>query len=430
MTNAAAAAARGSGFEQMRGAWLDRLRGHAQICATLDDPWGTAAYAVEIAAAVQGDTVASWLAALGAGSARAWPLRACGLEVAGHFTRIAIGLARWASERRAGEAAEARAEVVASVAQLLARDTEIDLTRPRYRWRLPWTGAGLAAFHALLAPIFAEVPAATPVVPDAASELARADAVLAAWRARLQRAPEPVDFVARVGSAADLAAELTACRARVHETCDALLARDRAWPEPLRVAHAATLRAAADQAASTVALDLACEHAAACFQIEACWLRALIGTVGAPLRAALIASYEPGAAAAASLVAARAHASALAGAPDPFALPWFGELVATALAPHASGSLDGLGSHTGEGGIELLGPWRTWTGVAAAHGDLADHRAARALTATDAAADRSRARIRLWDREVDLADALRLRAAPTRPRGPGEEAPGGPARTM
>lgn len=419
MTNADAAAARGTGFEAMRGAWLDRLRGHAQICAALDDPWGTAAYALEIEAAVQGDTVARWLAALGAGSARAWPLRACGLEVAGHFTRIAIGVARWASERRAGEAAEARADVVASVAQLLARDTEIELTRPRYRWRLPWTGAGLAAFHARLAPIFAEVPAPQPVVPDATAELARADHVLAAWRAGLRRGSEPADFVPRVASPADLAAELAACRARVHATCDELLARDPAWPEPLRVAHAAALRVAADAATSTVALDLACEHAAACFQIEACWLRALVATVGAPLRAALIASYEPGAAATASLAAARAHATSLAGEPDPFALPWFGELVTTALVPHATGSLDGLGSHSGEGGIELLGPWRTWSGVAAAHGDLADRRAARALTATAAPGDPARARIRLWDREVALGDALRLRAAPARPPVPG-----------
>jgi hypothetical protein len=418
MANEAAARDRGTGFERMRGAWLDRLLGHAKICAALDDPWGAAAYAIECEAVGQGDTVAAWLAALGDASARAWPLRACGLEVTGQFARVAIGVARMASERRPAEAAEARADVVASVALLLARDVEIDLARPRYRWRLPWTGAGLAAFHAQLAPIFAEVPAAQPVVPDAAAALARAETAAAAWRAQLRRGAEPSDFPARTG---DGDAELAACRARVHAECDALLARDRAWPEPLRVHHARAVRAAASAAGTPVELDLACTHAAACFEIEATWLRALVATIGAPLRAALVASYEPSEAATASIAAARAHATALAGAPDPFALRWFSELVTGSLVPHARGSLDGLGSYLGEGGIELLGPWRTWTGVTSS-----PPAAARALTATGAPADPARQRIALWDREVALDDATGLRSAPARPapevRGPEADA--------
>jgi hypothetical protein len=367
--------------------WIRRLLGHARSAYALDDPWGVAGCAIELEAAVApGD----WVANVHAGAARAQPIRAAGLEAMGQVERIAVGLVRWRGELRPGPRHEARHEIEASIAKLIAVDPVVDLARPRYRWRLPWTGAALAHVHELLAWLFGNVPEGSAEVPDAAAALARCED-LAAVALQTVRSSPPDD------------ATLAACRAAVHAMCDDQLARERVWPEPLRVHHATWLRGAVDRAVTPTDVDIASHHGAACFAIEACWWHALVISAGWPLRAALLASYEDGV----SVDIARSLSATLVGEPDPLRVPWLARLVADNLAPNAAD--EPIGAWAGEAGFELLGPYRTWRGLGGS--DVC------ALTAT--ADPASPASIRLWDREVALADADALRSAPSRPGIPG-----------
>src|SRR5205823_6062960 len=134
--------------------------------------------------------------------------------------------------------------------------------------------------------------------------------------------------------------------------CDDMLARDREWPEPLRAHHARSLRAAVELTRTPTDVDVVMHHASACFAIEAAWLHALVATVGAPLRAALVASYESGVDVAAACDVARA----ITGEPDPLRLPWLATLIESFDRPT-------LGAHLGEAGFELRSPYRTWRGI-------------------------------------------------------------------
>ena len=236
-------------------------------------------------------SVAAWMTALADASARAWPVRATGLEVTGQFARRRSAVARWASERRLADAAEARGEVVASVARLLACDTEIDLARPRYRWRLPWTGAGLAAV----------------------SRAARADA---SPRCRQRRIPRC--FSDAAGCARDDRPRPPRAGADQPRARGPAPARPRADPRAAgsprrsspRVARACTPRATrCSRATLRGPSRCACTTHTRCAPrsmpprrrslsisprptrprastSRRCWLRALVATVGAPLRAA------------------------------------------------------------------------------------------------------------------------------------------------
>ena len=366
----------------MRSGWARRLLAHARSAHALDDPWGVAACAIELEALARGD---DWVASAIAGGRDAAPVRAAGIEALGQFERICVVAVRWAAERRAVERDDAAHELAGSVARLLAIDPVVDLARPRYRWRLPWLGASRAAFRDLLAPIFAQVVERDAIVPDGAAALARCEAIANGLGADAPDAGDPEPS-----------------RAAIRRTCDELIARDAVWPEPLRSAHAHALRAAVERAATPYDVDGITVHAWACFAIEAAWWRTLVATVGAPRRAARLATNDPGI----DVAAARDLARAMTGEADPLRLPWLAAFVERNLAPNqpnigpeqlGSAEATPIGAYLGEAGFELLSPYR----VAHRH-DL------RALTRVDEA--RAPVAIHLWDREVGLDDADQLRA--------------------
>nr|HEX4313315.1 hypothetical protein [Kofleriaceae bacterium] len=352
-------------------AWRARLLGHARSAHALDDPWGVAARAIEMAAAAQGG---DWMANARAASARASTIAARGADAMGQVERLAVGVVR----RRVGGDGEVPAELAESVSRLVGVDPEVDLERPRYRWRLPWCGDGLMMFDTLLAPQLAQAGMREAVaIPDADAALARCEEL--------------------AGDAGDDLGDPAPPRAAVIAACDAMLARDARWPQPLRARHARQLRAAVEVAPTAVAVDVASHHAAACFAIEHAWWHALVATVGWPLRAALVATYEPDAAG--SVDTARALADQLAGIRDPLAAPWLARLI-------AGDPPDTI--ELGEAGAELVAPLRAWR--------LAGGRELAALTATTPPVHARR--VRLWDREVAVADLDDLLAAGTFSRPP------------
>lgn len=353
--------------------WRRRLLGHARSACALDDPWGVAACALELeACARSGD----WIANLTDATAVSAPLRARGTQAVGQVERIAVGAVRWAGERRPGDADEAFHELRGSIAELLAADPDIDLSRPRYRWRIPWTGDGLAAFHARLAPLFAQVPEVRADVPDLDAAMRRCIAAAGDVGAR----DAPPDETG-------LGASISAARAMSHS----MLERDAAWPSPLRASHARWFDAALSSARSWVDVDVASFHASAVLAIEHAWLHALVATASWPLRAALLAHAEPSFAP--NIAPARDIAIELTGEPDPTRLPWIRTLWERNFVTHSEGS------HVGEAGFELLSAWRA---------SQATPELAARVAATDLAPIARR--IHLWDREVAVADADRLLA--------------------
>jgi hypothetical protein len=357
-------------------AWLARLVNHARSAHALDNPWLVEACAIELEAVARGG--GDWVARANEASRRAAPIAARGADAMAQVERLAVGVVRWTSERP-GDTGEARRELAASAARLLAIDPAVDLARPRYRWRLPWTGEGMAAFAELLAPFLAGAGVRTaPAIPDAEAALARCAAIAA--EARGTDGPD----------------DPTAPRAAVIAACDAMLARDAIRPEPGRGFHATSLRAAVAAAPTGTAIDALSHHAAACFAVKHAWWRVLVATLIWPLRAALVAGHDP--AAAASIAPARAVADALAGVRDPLRVPW--------LARRLAARSDVLGVELGEAGFELTGSYQAFFATNPA-ADLA------AITATtEPSAPRT---IRLWDREAAVVDAEALAAAPSRP---------------
>jgi hypothetical protein len=370
--------------------WIARQVGYARSAHALDIPWLVEMSAAELEAAASGP--GDWRDRARAAARRVAKIAGPAADALAQVERLAVGVVRWTSERQPGAAGEARRQLAASAARLVAADPVVDLARPRYRWRLPWTGDGLAAFADLLAPVLAGAgPHDAPAILDADAALARCEAIAADVRG------------------ADAPDDPTAPRAAVTAACDAMLARDALRPEPGRGFHARALRAAVAVASTGTAIDVMAGHADACFAVEHAWWRALVTTLIWPLRAALLAGDDP--AAAASIEPSRAIAEALAGVRDPLRVPWLARRLATQLP------VDIPGVELGEAGFELTGPYRT---LLAAHPgtDLA------ALTATTAAS--ATRTIRLWDREAAIAEAEALAAAPTRPDLAGSSATAAP----
>jgi hypothetical protein len=362
-------------------AWIARLVGHARSAHALDDPWLVERCAVELEAVARGG--GDWMERAREAARRAAPGAARGAEALAQVERLAVGVVRWTSERDPGAAGDARRQLAASAARLLAADPLVDLARPRYRWRLPWTGDGIVAFAELLAPFLAGAGMReAPAIPDADAALARCEAIAA-------------DV-----PGADAPDDPGPPRAAVTAACDAMLARDALRPEPGRGFHARTLRAAVAAARTGAAVDVASHHADACFAVEHAWWRALVTTLTWPLRAALIgADAEP----------ARAVAAALAGVREPLAVPWLARRLAVQLAAPVAGV------ELGEAGFELDGAYQTFVA-----GHPAADVFAHAATTAAAAAPRT---IRLWDREATIGEAEALAAAPSRPAIPGSSPP-------
>lgn len=428
----------GDPFELVRAAWIDRVVGHARIAATFDDPWGVKACSIELSAALVASSPESLRDALVEVSARAHDVRAEGVEAIAAFARLVVCLVRMQGERRPTELGELRRDVGAC-ARLVATHDRLDLERlegrPRHRWRIPWVDtAPLARWLAAVAPSAAadgiatgEVAGSTAsttrarVPDDAAAILCEVEAQAERWRAALandtRMRPAPVDDDAETYAreAAALPARLEACRAALRAMAVPWLGRQRTWPEPILASHARRLVADAERAPTPTAIDLVSMHAASCLAIEATWWQGLASAVTGPLRAALVASYEPSRSTEAALAAAREVALALVGVADPWTLPWLEEIAVRNLLPHATGELDGVGAYEGEACFDLLHPWRTWTAISlATSADLPLERA-RALTRSERAPIPERRRVRVWDREVALDELDRATLVDARP---------------
>lgn len=409
----------GAPFEVTRAAWIDRVVGHARIGAALDDPWTVKACAIELAATLVGDSFAPLRDALVEVSPRAQTIRTEGAEALSCFSRLAICLVRLQAERRPTEFAELRRDV-AACAEIVARYDRLDLARPRHRWRLPWLDAAL--LERWLASIVPAVDERS--VTDEPDVILREVVAMAErWSRSLaeDRRARPVEaegtpYEELAHTVADGA---RACRDSVRALARPWLARQRVWAEPILAQHAHRLVAAVDAVETPTAIDLVSMHAAGCLAIEGVWWQALASGVGGPLRAALVASYDPSPATEASFVAARDAALALVGEPDPWRLPWFEDFVASNLLQHATDELEGLGAFQGEGGLDLLNPWRAWSAICVAGGTGIPIEQGRALTRTAIPSVPERSRVRLWDREVALADLDRARIGLARPPVPG-----------
>ena len=472
---AAYRAASGDLFELARGQWLDRLIGHARIAAAVDDPWAVAAARIELDAALAAHA-GGWAEQLQAGAAAAAPVRAAGADAIGAYTGLLWALVRARVEGRPVERADALGVAAAARARLAALDAGFDphAPAPRYRWRTPWTGAGLATLAGWIDAIAVAPGGARAEAPDGAAALAAMEAATAAWRAGLPGRggaapvggePSIADVVAPYAGLAGLAGDapevatlraaaqaLVAAAAGAATPQDVLAAwaeqgllvalgrapieaglvrlRERltAWPEPLLAHHVDALAAALSAARTTTTIDLASVHADACLAVEADWNRALAAVVLAPARATFIAAWDGTADARRGIAAAWSVAHALCGAgADLDGNPWVAGFVRDVIVRHGGGPPEELGAGLGEVGAETLADARVAIALARAGGELTvlDEPAVRGWLRARAGTPPAPAAgaVRLWDREAALADVLDLARAPARPGRFGAGAP-------
>jgi len=459
-------------FETARAAWLDRLVAHARVAIERDDPWTATAALVELEAALAACDHGDWTACLTAGSTAGQPWHARAASAKAAFAGLIAGATQAAWDARPGSQVEAAALIAASVEALgeleaLAAGTIGALVRaPRHRAVLPWTDAGLDALAALLAPRLPTTPGEPLAVEPVAAIGARIEARVAGYLAALPTAaPAPAashePTVAEViapyrgllelpGDAPALAALRAAARrmidaaggarspqallaiwtdgghlvglsaAPVIAEAEAALARQAAWPDPLRAAGARALIADVAAARTGTAVDAASMHHGACALIEATWARALADVALAPMMAACVAGWDP--TAASGIAAAWRLAGAIAGVG--------GELVGTPLAAQVMAAIvhhrqaSDLGAFMGETGHAIVGEARAWFGVAGVDAHAPAVVAARLVAAWGPRAPRAGATVRLWGQALALDEFGP--ALPVRPQPPGRSRPPDP----
>ena len=464
--------ASGDLFELARAAWLDRLLAHARVAVALDDPWTVQAAAIELEATLAARGHADWTATLVEGSARAAPWHARAAEARASFAALVTAVVRAAWDRRAASQAETRSAAVAawqtwSALEPAARDLPAALARPRYRARTPWTGPGVAALIALVEGAALPPPAPLAVEPpDGAAIVADLEARVARWRDGLAHAapgplvggePAVADVIAPYAglaalpgdapvtaalaaaarrliaaaagartpqavmaawTEADLLAALAAAPVRAH--AEATLARQAVWPEPVLAAGARALLDDLSGTRTGTDVDLVSMHHGACAAIEADWNGALGGALLAPVEAAAIAGWDPGAAA--IVAPALATARALTGAAGALLAVPRVQTLARVIAARDDLPPE-LGAWLGEQGHAAVGEARAWFAVRgiAARDEVAVRAALREAW-RDPPAGEPRA-VRLWDTEVALDDLARV---PARPPVPGRSRPAAP----
>jgi hypothetical protein len=467
-------AASGDLFELTRGAWIDRVVGHARIAATIDDPWWIEACRIELGAALAARDASDWRESLAAASDAAAPVRAAGVEAAAAYGRLAAAIVWARVEQRPVPRTMAVAEPAAARRALDARDRTFDprVLARRYRLRTPWIGkAGETAARWMgseRVAVEGAIPPDREVPPDGAAALAAIENAAALWRERLVERrggwdpgvapPSVADVIVPYAALTDLAGDApgtTALRVAARAMVDAvagantaqdvlaiwvergldvalaraptvaalveLRARATIWPEPLLAHHVRGLEEDLVRARTPTEIDLISVHAEACRGVEGDWNRVLAAGLLAPLRAAFIASWDPDPHAAVAVAEAWRTAHALAGTGAlSTSLPWIAGVLA-ALAAHAGTPVSPLGMHQGEVGAELLDEARTAVCVCGARGipialdaaALAAHvHAWWGAPPPDQLGD-----VALWDRRIPIVDLGR--DTPARPPLPG-----------
>ena len=455
--------ASGDLFECARAAWLDRVIAHARVAVAHDDPWTARAMAIELDATLGARGHSDWTAALTAGSTAAQPWHTRAATARAAFAGVVAATTQLAWDHRAGaraEAANALAEQVPSWRGLEpVDDLAAVLAQPRYAAVLPWRGAGLAALTARLAAVLGPPVVVVEPVAPAAETLARMEAAIDRYLAGLAHAtpgpcataeptvadvvapyaglvglPGDVPVVVALRAAAralveaavgattpqgvlavwcerDLLAALSA--APVRAEAEAALARAAVWPDPLRAAGARALLADLSGSRTGTEIDLISMHHGACALVEATWTRGWTDVALAPITAAAIAGYDPGARA--LVPAAWTLAREIAAADAGLVTTPLGATVLAAMVTHRH-AVD-LGAHLGEFGHGIVGEARAWFGViGAAPVDGRDVAAllGAAWGAVPAAAPET---VTLWGQAVALADLGEV--VPPRPPVPG-----------
>ncbi len=461
-------AASGELFELARGTWLDRVVGHARTAAAVDDPWALTALRVELDATLAATGPDDFGARLIAASPIAAAIRLPGIEVIGAYARLLWSTVRARVETRALERAAAAAEAIDARRRLRALDASFDprALAPRYRWRTPWTGAGLRALAGWLDEVGGTAPAERARPPDGPAELAAIEAAAAAWRAGLpgsvggavagevsvadvvapyvglaRLAGDAPEIVAiRAAAAAMIAAaadqptpqdvlavwtehdlQVALARAPTEAGLVRVHARLAVWPEPLLAHHAHTLATQLSASRTTTEVDLVSVHADACLGVETDWNRALAAGLLAPVRATFVAAWEHTAEARRGIPAAWSVAHALVGAgADLDTVPWLAGFLRDLVVRHAGGDPGALGASLGEAGGDVVGEARAAIAAVRANGELVtlDLASLRAWLHTRWGTPPASVPgvVQLWDREVTLADLRDATAAPARPR--------------
>ena len=459
-------------FETARAAWLDRLVAHAAVAIERDDPWTATAALVELDAALAARDHGDWTACLTAGSTagQRWHARAATAKAA--FANLVAGATVAAWDRRPGSQVEAAALIAASVdalGELEAVDAATIgalVRRPRHRAVLPWTDAGLDALAELLAPHLPAVAAAplevAPVAAIAAGVEARIAAyldglptavpapaasheptvaeVIAPYRGLLDLPGDAPALAALRSAAARMIAAAAGARspqgllatwtegghlvelaaAPVIAEAEATLARQAAWPDPLRASGARALIADIAQARTGTAVDAASMHHGACALVEATWARTLADVALAPMLAACVAGWEPSAAP--GIAAAWRLAGTIAGVGGELAGTPLAVQVMAAIVQHRQAS--DLGAFLGETGHAIVGEARAWFGVAGVDADAPAVVAARLAAAWGRRAPGPGATVRLWGQALALDDFGPT--LPVRPPVPGRSRPSDP----
>lgn len=464
-------AASGDLFELARAASLDRAANQARVAAAVRDPWGARAAAAEHAAALAATGHGDWAACLGAGSAEADGLRRRGAGGRAAFVRVLLGLLSVRATADPEVRADQRMHAASALALLREADPAFDGSRlaARYRLRVPWTGAGLAAVGEWVAELAGTGAGADPDRADA--EIGRALAAIAdgeaRWRAGLAgrvaaagggsaavldlsvegaiapyralaesatgddpvaaatrraalaaveaggAAPAGPDAVARLvagGLLADLAAAPLRGRAEL------ALERRSVWPDPLVEHHWHALLSALGEAATPTAVELVAAHAEACLAVEGDWNALLLGSLLLPLRGAALEGR------AGLRQAAEASATLLGLGPrDLAALPRVDGFVREILHPHSARDPGALGAFEGEAGFDTVVAVRArLEGSGAAPPDAG---ALLALLLDGAPEPPAAGRpLALWDEAVPPGDLTRALARPARPPIPGARA--------
>lgn len=466
-------------FELTRAAWLDRAANHAHVAVAVGDPWQAEAAAVEHAEALAATGHEDWNNRLAAAGARSASLRERSAEARSAFTGLLLCLLGLHSTGSDFERATCRDQAVGAYRALREADPAFAWgegpEQPRYRWRTPWTGPGLALVGGWIAELDSGAGA---VAGEADDPLAAIRSGQQRWQRGLADRPpgrgtgEPPAVADVVAPYAELAAalsgddRLSAATRRAAEAVSAAgsaeptgqaalarfveeglltalsaaplraraedgLARQSVWPDPLVEHHWRTLLATLDRARTETDVELISVHAEACFAIEADWNAALLGSLLGPLRAACTYGWEGSEASRAGVARAARTSHALLGLSPRrlLAVPRVAEFVARILVPLAADGSGAGAAFQGEAGFDLLGETEAWLEFVRDHGGETPRDAAGLSAALLGLLDRAGADepasqprpVALWDAGIEPDDVAGALARPRRPPIPGLE---------
>jgi hypothetical protein len=442
-------ASSGNLFELSRAAWLDRLANQAQAAATVDDRWSAAAAAVEYRETVRAAGLEDWVSRLAARPSQAGSLLDQSVETSLSFVRLLLCLLR---TRCGDRTPEVQDEVLGNYRSLLEADpdftSESVIARPFYRWRVPWSGDGLATLRQWIDNLSCPSP-----VPDSVNE--RIDpwdliaAGRAAWRKDLKRGSDGVlstkepaveEVIAPYGDFMDLTllkaesphealewitrkrlpAKLAAAPFRA--LAEQGLARQCAWPDPLLEHHWRALLHELDGARTVTEVEFAVAREEAFFGVEAGWNVVFLSSLLCPMREAWRFSWEPGDAASRAVHEA-AHTSYALWGQGPRALldvPRVSAFLTECIVRYAGEEPSEIGAFWGEGGFDVLEQARGWVAIERAFGNevLRDARVSLLALYDGAGLGEPPANshpVRLWGEELPLADLREALARPGRP---------------